>query len=119
MSFCRCRWTRALGVQVWSPLAAGLLTAKHRRGAEPAEGSRQAAGWNEPPIRDTERLWFIVDALVEIAEARGASPAQVALARLLKRPAITSFVVGGRTEAQVKETSVPLTSGYRTRVWED
>ena len=92
-----------LGVQVWSPLAAGLLTGKHRRGGAAPKDSRQAAGWNEPPIRDMERLWKIVDCLVEIADAHGATPAQVALAWLLTRPAISSLVVGGRTEAQFTE----------------
>ncbi|MEM9248522.1 MAG: aldo/keto reductase [Pseudomonadota bacterium] len=94
---------QGLGVLVWSPLAAGLLTGKHRRGAPAPEGSRQAAGWNEPPIRDTDRLWRIVDVLVEIGEAHGVSAAQVALAWLLTRPAISSLVVGGRTEAQFTE----------------
>jgi len=92
-----------LGVQVWSPLAGGLLTGKHRRGSAAPKDSRQAAGWNEPPIRDMERLWKIVDCLVEIADAHGATPAQVALAWLLTRPAISSLVVGGRTEAQFTE----------------
>jgi aryl-alcohol dehydrogenase-like predicted oxidoreductase len=90
---------QGLGVLVWSPLAAGLLTGKHRRG-NTAEGSRQAAGWTEPPIRDPERLWDIVEVLVEIGAARGVSAAQIALAWLLGRPAIASLVVGGRTEAQ-------------------
>jgi aryl-alcohol dehydrogenase-like predicted oxidoreductase len=90
---------QGLGVLVWSPLAAGLLTGKHRRG-QTAEGSRQAAGWTEPPIRDPERLWDIVEVLVEIGSERGVSAAQIALAWLLGRPAISSLVVGGRTEAQ-------------------
>ena len=55
---------QGLGVTVWSPLAAGLLTGKHRRGRKAPEGSRQAAGWSEPPIRDLDRLWNIVDGLV-------------------------------------------------------
>lgn len=92
-----------LGVTVWSPLAAGLLTGKHLRGQAAPEGSRQAAGWNEPPIRDIERLSDIVDVLVEVAAARDATPAQVALAWLLTRPAISSLVVGGRTDAQFLE----------------
>ncbi|MEM8821964.1 MAG: aldo/keto reductase [Pseudomonadota bacterium] len=94
---------QGLGVLVWSPLAAGLLTGKHRRGAPSPEGSRQAAGWDEPPIRDSERLWRIVDLLVEIGEAHSVSAAQVALAWLLTRPAIASLVVGGRTEEQFTE----------------
>ncbi|MEM6942167.1 MAG: aldo/keto reductase [Pseudomonadota bacterium] len=94
---------QGIGVQVWSPLAAGLLSGKHRAGAEAPAGSRQAAGWNEPPIRDTARLWRIVDTLAEIAAPHGATPAQVALAWLLTRPAISSLVVGGRTPAQFEE----------------
>lgn len=93
---------QGLGVTVWSPLAAGLLSGKHR-GGEVAEGSRQAAGWTEPPIRDEARLWRIVDALVEIGDAHGVSAAPVALAWLLTRPAVASLVIGGRSEAQFRE----------------
>lgn len=91
---------QGLGVLVWSPLAAGLLTGKHRRGQPAPAGSRQAQGWTEPPIRDAERLWRIVDALVEIGDAHGVEAAQVALAWLLTRPAVSSLVVGGRTPEQ-------------------
>ena len=91
---------QGLGVLVWSPLAAGLLTGKHRRGQAAPAGSRQANGWTEPPIRDMDRLWDIVDVLVAIGDARGISAAQVALAWLLGRPGVSSLVVGGRTEAQ-------------------
>jgi aryl-alcohol dehydrogenase-like predicted oxidoreductase len=97
MSFCRFQSIRAL-VLVWSPLAAGLLSGKHRRN-QTAEGSRQLAGWTEPPIRDEDRLWKIVDALVEIGEARNILAAQVALAWLLGRKAVTSVIIGGRSEA--------------------
>jgi aryl-alcohol dehydrogenase-like predicted oxidoreductase len=91
---------QGLGVLVWSPLAAGLLTGKHRRGQATPAGSRQANGWTEPPIRDQERLWNIVDVLVSIGDARGISAAQVALAWLLSRPGVSSLVVGGRSEEQ-------------------
>ncbi len=95
---------QGLGVTVWSPLAAGLLTGKHRRDTPVAPGSRQASGWTEPPIRDLERLWRIVDVLVDIGAAHGRSAAQVALAWLLTRPAVCSLVVGGRTEAQFTDS---------------
>jgi aryl-alcohol dehydrogenase-like predicted oxidoreductase len=94
---------QGLGVLVWSPLAGGLLSGKHRRGRGAPEGTRQAAGWAEPPIRDYERLWNIVDALVEVGERHRVSAAQVALAWLLERPAITSLVIGGRTEEQFRD----------------
>jgi aryl-alcohol dehydrogenase-like predicted oxidoreductase len=92
---------QGLGVLVWSPLAAGLLTGKHRRGQPTPEGTRQFAGWTEPPIRDEERLWRIVDVLVAIGEKHHVSAAQVALAWLLTRPAISSLVVGARTPEQL------------------
>ena len=93
---------QGLGVMVWSPLAAGLLSGAFRRDRKPSD-SRQAAGWSEPPIRDENRLWNIVDVLVEIAEARGVAPAQVALAWTLSRPAIVSVVVGGLSEQHFRE----------------
>jgi aryl-alcohol dehydrogenase-like predicted oxidoreductase len=93
---------QGLGILVWSPLAGGLLSGKHRRDVTP-EGTRQLAGWTEPPIRDQGRLWDIVDALVEIGEARGVSAAQVALAWLLGRPAVTTLIIGARTDAQLAD----------------
>ena len=95
---------QGLGTVVWSPLAAGLLTGKHTRAVPVAPGSRQAAGWTEPPVRDRERLWRIVDVLADIAAAHGCAPARVALAWLLTRPSVSSLVVGGRDEAQFRET---------------
>ncbi len=94
---------QGLGVLVWSPLAAGLLTGKHRRGKPTPEGTRQFAGWTEPPIRDAERLYDIVEVLVAVGEAHGVSAAQVALAWLLTRPAVSSLVVGGRNAAQFQD----------------
>jgi aryl-alcohol dehydrogenase-like predicted oxidoreductase len=94
---------QGLGILVWSPLAGGLLSGKHRRNQKTPKGTRQLAGWTEPPIRDENRLWNIVDALVAIGEAHGVSAAQVALAWLLGRPGVTSLVIGGRTEAQLKD----------------
>ncbi len=94
---------QGIGVLVWSPLAGGLLSGKHRRNQAAPEDSRQFAGWTEPPIRDENRLWDIVDSLVSIADGRGVSPAQVALSWLIGRKTVTSIVIGGRTEAQFKD----------------
>ncbi len=92
---------QGLGVLVWSPLAGGLLTGKYRRNAEPPAGSRQLTDWNEPPVYDRERLYDIVDVLVGIAEQRAVPAAQVALAYTLGKPAVTSLVIGARTEEQL------------------
>ncbi|TBW39986.1 aldo/keto reductase [Siculibacillus lacustris] len=91
---------QGLGILVWSPLAGGLLSGKHRRDVSP-EGTRLLAGWPEPPIRDHERLWTIVDELVAIGDARGVSAARIALAWVMSRPAVSTVVIGARTEAQL------------------
>ncbi|MBD9374985.1 aldo/keto reductase [Rhizobium sp. ARZ01] len=93
---------QGLGVMVWSPLAAGLLSGAFGRDRSPAS-SRQAAGWSEPPIRDKERLWAIVDTLTDIAAARDVSAAQIALAWTLTRPAVSSLVVGGLSVEQFQD----------------
>jgi aryl-alcohol dehydrogenase-like predicted oxidoreductase len=94
---------QGLGVLVWSPLAGGLLSGKYRRGEAGPEESRLLSGWDEPPVRDQDKLYDVVDVLVEVAKGRGASPAQVALAWLLERPAVTSLVVGARNREQLAD----------------
>ena len=92
---------QGLGMLVWSPLAGGLLSGKYRRDQPDPEGSRLLSGWDEPPVRDQDKLYEIVEVVVEVAKQRGASPAQVALAWLLDRPAVTSVIVGARTTEQL------------------
>jgi aryl-alcohol dehydrogenase-like predicted oxidoreductase len=92
-----------VGILVWSPLAGGLLSGKYRRGNQGPEGSRHLTDWNEPPVRDEDQLYDVIDAVVEIAEEHGASPAQVALAWLLGRPGVTSVVIGARTDDQLAD----------------
>lgn len=94
---------QGLGALVWSPLAGGLLTGKYRRGTDPDEG-RHRWGWFEPPVRDVERLYTIVDLLVSLADRRGTSPARVALAYLLTRPAVSSLIVGARRTEQLDDS---------------
>src|SRR4051794_5299540 len=92
-----------VGVMVWSPLAGGLLSGKYRRGAQGPDGARQLTDWDEPPVRDPDALHNVVDVLVEIAEARGVSAAQVALAWLLGRPGVSTVVIGARTDEQLAD----------------
>ena len=94
---------QGVGILVWSPLAGGLLSGKYRRGQAAPEGSRHLTDWNEPPVRDEDGLYDTVDVLVDIASGRGVPPAQVALAYLLTKPAVTSLVIGARTTEQLKQ----------------
>jgi aryl-alcohol dehydrogenase-like predicted oxidoreductase len=84
-------------------LAGGLLSGKYRRGQPPPPGSRHASEWSEPPVYDEDRLYDTVDMLVSIASDHDVSAAQVALAWLLARPAITTVIVGARTDEQLAD----------------
>jgi aryl-alcohol dehydrogenase-like predicted oxidoreductase len=111
---------QGLGVLVWSPLAGGLLTGRYRRDQQPSAGSRQLTEWGEPPVYDREKLYDTVDVLVEIGRAHEVSAAQVALAYLLGRPAVTSVVIGARTSEQLADnlaaTEVSLSADERKRL---
>ena len=111
---------QGLGVLVWSPLAGGLMSGKYRRDRQPPAGSRQLTEWNEPPVRDQDALYETVDVLVSIGEERGVSAAQVALAYLLGRPAVTSLVVGAKTAEQLADNlaaaDLALTAEERERL---
>lgn len=97
-----------LGLLPWSPLGGGWLTGKYSFDEEPAGATRLG----ENPDRGVEswyrrsrnqRVRDVVDALREIAEARGISMAQVALAWLVDRPALTSVILGARTLEQLDD----------------
>jgi aryl-alcohol dehydrogenase-like predicted oxidoreductase len=94
---------QGVGILVWSPLAGGFLTGKVRRGRDAPEGSRQSVMGPPGGLADPEGAHAVVEALVEIAAARGVSPAQVALNWLLAKPGVTSLIVGARTLDQLAD----------------
>jgi aryl-alcohol dehydrogenase-like predicted oxidoreductase len=111
---------QGLGILVWSPLAGGLLSGKYRRGQDDPEGSRRFAGWDEPPVHDEDKLYDTIDALVEIADAHSVSAAEVALAWTLGRPAVTSLIIGARTDEQLsmnlRAAELTLSDDERSRL---
>ena len=100
---------QGLGLLIWSPLAGGLLSGKHRRGQPPPPGTRHAGDWDEPPVYDVDKLFDTVETLLEIAGGHGVSAARVALAWLLARPAITTVIVGARTDEQLADNLAAAT----------
>jgi aryl-alcohol dehydrogenase-like predicted oxidoreductase len=92
-----------VGMLVWSPLAGGLLSGKYRRGQDGPAGARHLTDWNEPPVRDEEQTYDVIEAAVEVGAAHGVSAAQVALAWLLGRPGVSSLVIGARTDEQLAD----------------
>jgi aryl-alcohol dehydrogenase-like predicted oxidoreductase len=94
---------QGIGILVWSPIAGGLLSGKYRRGVDAPAGSRHLTEWNEPPVYDEDKLYDTIEELVAIGADRGVSAAQVALAYTMGKPAVTSVIVGARTEDQLAD----------------
>lgn len=90
-----------LGLMVWSPLAGGLLSGKYGRDGKGPEGSRR----NEFdfPVVNKARAFDCVDAMRPMAEKRGVSVAQIALAWLLAKPAVSSVIIGAKTIDQLHD----------------
>ena len=90
-----------LSILVWSPLAGGLLSGKFSEGADGPEGARRTT-FDFPPI-DRPRAFRCVEAMRPIAQAHGVSVARVALAWVLHQSAITSVIIGAKSEAQLAD----------------
>jgi aryl-alcohol dehydrogenase-like predicted oxidoreductase len=97
-----------LGLLPWSPLGGGWLTGKYRRDERPTGRTRLG----ENPERgveaydrrsSVERTWDVVETVRAVGAERGVSMAQVALAWLVDRPAVTSVILGARTTAQLDD----------------
>lgn len=97
-----------IGLLPWSPLAGGWLSGKYVRDQAPTGATRLG----EDPKRGMEawearnadeRTWAVLDAVTSIASAHDASASQVALAWLLRQPAVTSVILGARTVEQLDD----------------
>jgi aryl-alcohol dehydrogenase-like predicted oxidoreductase len=92
-----------LGVLPWSPLAAGFLSGKYVRNQPPPPGVRLEK-WKERFAGfDSDRGWRTLDAVRAIASDRSTTPAAVALAWLLAKPAVTSVIFGARSLEQLDD----------------
>ncbi len=95
-----------LGMLPWSPLGGGWLSGKYRRDERPSGETRLGEdpnrGMEAYDRRGTVRTWDIVDAVQQVAETRGVSMAEVALAWVTDRPGVTSTILGARTLAQLE-----------------
>lgn len=92
-----------VGTVVWSPLAGGMLSGKIGRNRPAPEGSRIATQGAEPPGIPQEQLFNIVDVLEAIAGETGRSVSQVALNWVLRRPTVSTVIVGARNEEQLRQ----------------
>jgi aryl-alcohol dehydrogenase-like predicted oxidoreductase len=98
-----------LGLLPWSPLSGGLLTGKYQQDAAAGENTRYGDGSAQPGRHmygrrtAAERTWAVLDVLGTIAAKREVSSAQIALAWVAGRPAVSSVILGARTLEQLTD----------------
>ena len=96
-----------VGILPWSPLGGGWLTGKYDRSRRPEGATRLGEdpdrGVEAYDKRNTERTWRVVEAVRDIAAARGSTPAQIALAWVGDRPGVSSTVLGARSVEQLED----------------
>jgi len=94
---------QGVGAVIWSPLGWGKLTGKIRRGqpAKPGMRAHDIAGTG--PQFEEERLFRIVEALDVVSAETGKTLPQIALNWLLRRPSVSTVIIGARDEAQLVE----------------
>ncbi len=90
-----------VGLMVWSPLAGGLLSGKYSREEEQKADGRRAR-FDFPPV-NRDRAFDVIDKLKPMAESKGASVAQLALAWLLQQPAVTTVIIGANKVEQLED----------------
>ena len=95
-----------LGLLPWSPLGGGWLSGKYRRDQQPSGDTRLGEdprrGMEAYDRRGVPRTWAVIDAVQKVAEDRGVSMAEVALAWVTARPGVTSTILGARTAGQLE-----------------
>ncbi|MGW8319211.1 MAG: aldo/keto reductase [Candidatus Promineifilaceae bacterium] len=93
---------QGIGVIPYSPLAAGFLTGKYRRGEQMPDSARAGR------VRQrymSEQGFDAVDQLEATAQAHQATPAQVAIAWVLANPAVSAAIVGANTPEQLLDSA--------------
>jgi aryl-alcohol dehydrogenase (NADP+) len=95
-----------MGMLPWSPLGGGWLSGKYRRDERPGDDTRMGddpgRGMEAWERRATERTWEVISAVQKVAEERGVSMAEVALAWVTDRPGVSSTILGCRTVEQLE-----------------
>jgi aryl-alcohol dehydrogenase-like predicted oxidoreductase len=111
-----------MGVIPWSPLAGGWLSGRWRKGAEPPRSGRPA---REPERYDlsrpaNQRKLEAADGLARLAEEADMSLVNLAIAFVIRHPAVTAAIIGPRTmeqlESQLGAAEISLDDGLLDRI---
>jgi aryl-alcohol dehydrogenase-like predicted oxidoreductase len=112
----------AMGVIPWSPLAGGWLTGRYRLGQDVPESHRaqMIPGRYDMSIPANQRKLEAADALAKVADEAGISLIEMALAFVIRHPAVTAAIIGPRTmeqlESQLGAADVELSDEVLDRI---
>jgi aryl-alcohol dehydrogenase-like predicted oxidoreductase len=111
-----------MGVITWSPLAGGWLSGRYRKDVEVpiSRRAQMIPSRYDMSIPANQRKLDAVDALGRLADEAGISLIELALAFVIRHPAVTAAIVGPRTmehlESQLGATDVELTDAVLDRI---
>ena len=88
-----------IGIMPWSPLAGGFLSGKYTRQNEKAGDSRRDE-FDFPPV-NKGKAYDIIDVMIKIGQTHDVSAARIALAWMLKKPGVTSIIIGAKRKDQL------------------
>ena len=112
-----------VGVIPYNPIAGGLLSGKHNRGSEPAEGGRFTLGNAAQTYQDRywhDREFATVEQIGELAGEAGIDMVSLAVAWVLANPAVTAPIVGAskpeQLDASLAALETPLDPELKSRL---
>jgi aryl-alcohol dehydrogenase-like predicted oxidoreductase len=111
-----------MGVIPWSPLAGGWLTGRYRLGQDLPSSHRaeRIPGRYDMSIPGNQRKLEAADALAKLADEAGITMIEMALAFVIRHPAVTAAIIGPRTmeqlESQLSAAEVELSDEVLDRI---
>jgi len=85
---------QGIGYTPWAPLGGGFLTGSRKKGEKTDTLRGQILDDMFPHLQPIDADWSIIGRIVELAQKKGVTPAQVALAWVLSKPGVTSPIIG-------------------------
>ena len=95
-----------IGTTIWSPLRSGFLTGKYLEEIpDDSRATQEGYEWLLEDLEERRRRgeFEVVSKLVDYAENKGCTPAQLALAWCLKNPNVSTILMGATTPAQIED----------------
>ena len=111
-----------MGVIPWSPLAGGWLSGRYRKGVQAPQSSRaqRLPARYDLSLPANQAKLEVVDALARVAEEAGLTLIELALAFVIRHPAVTAAIIGPRTmeqlESQLSALEVTLPDDVLDRI---